>query len=503
MQPSDTPSRGTRGITTAVILIAVVIGVVLRFAELGRMSLWFDEGYTAWVMSLSPGEIIRVIRVDTSPPLYYLVLRGWVGIFGHSEAGMRSLSAVFSSAALMVFYGIARRLLRDRWAVAGAMCLGAVSCMSISYAHEARFYSLTLLLTAINFYLVLLLIEQSTILRLGLLAVGWIISLYTANTLAIYLAAMGLAWLILPGETVVRRRFFDLCIVTAIAAVAFLPWLPTTLGQMRAIHGNFWPSPPDARDLTRTISVLFGINEHAGQRATLILLDAVLAGVFVLCLVQSAIRRTALALTVVVFGPVLLVFEISRISQPIFIERIFLPTVLFAPLLIVLPLTISTIRWRRLCATAVVVLMIFSILSLGPVWLGEYSERWREICQFIDVDRSNRPLIVFAANEGELMYDYYSRNGDYAPSPRLIGLPGGFFGVDPPRTMRRVLSDADLSPLRDALPAHSFYEVILVESHSWWADSSHRIRAFLNQRMWLEEQREFPNTTVYRFTSDR
>ena len=62
MESTDIPTiplgRATRWITTVIILIAVLIGIVLRFAELGRMSLWFDEGYTAWVISLSPGEII-------------------------------------------------------------------------------------------------------------------------------------------------------------------------------------------------------------------------------------------------------------------------------------------------------------------------------------------------------------------------------------------------------------------------------------------------------------
>src|SRR5580700_11126504 len=112
MQPSEKP-RAKR-IPEAIVLVAILCGIALRFAQLGKMSLWFDEGYTAWVASLSPTQIIRMIRVDTSPPLYYLLLRGWVGMFGHSEAAMRGLSALFSSAALLVFYGIARRLLRDR-----------------------------------------------------------------------------------------------------------------------------------------------------------------------------------------------------------------------------------------------------------------------------------------------------------------------------------------------------------------------------------------------------
>ena len=445
-----------------------------------------------------------MIRGDTSPPLYYLLLRGWVGMFGHSEVAMRSLSAVFSSAALLVFYGIARRLLRDRWAVTAAMCLAAVSCMGISYAHEARFYTLTLLLAMTGFYLVVLVAERSTLWRLGLLTAVWIVSLYTANTLSIYLAAMGVAWLILPGSTPVRRRFIDLSIVMAIAAIAFLPWLPTMLAQTRAIHGNFWPSPPDRWDLAQVVAIMCGVNTLPSEQITLIVLNAALVVILIWGLFNPAIRRSAIALTIVAFAPVLLVFVVSLISQPIFIERILLPTALFAPLLIVMILnSVATGLWRWVGGGAVLVLLILSVRSIGDIWLGAHPEPWREISQFVDADRSNHPLIIFAANESELLYDYYSRNFDYSPSPRLLGLPSGFFDIDPPKTMRRVLSDADLTRLRAALPRDFVGEVILVESHPWWADPEGRIPEFLNQRMRLIGQQKFSHTTVYRYSSVR
>ncbi len=491
-------------ILALIVLVAILGGIVLRFAQLGKMSLWFDEGYTAWVVSLSPGEIVRVIRVDTSPPLFYLLLRGWVGMFGHSEAAMRSLSAVASSAALVVFLGITRRVLHDRRAVAAATCLAAVSFMTISYAHEARFYTLTLLLTAIGFYLVLLLAERSTPWRLALLVVAWIASLYTANTMAIYLAAMGIAWLILPGPMPLRRRLIDLCIVTFITAIAFLPWLPTTLAQMRAIHGNFWPSAPTGRDFVRTISILCGVNEHAAEPATLLVLNAALAGIVLINLLDPGIRRIATALVVGGFVPVVLIFVVSRIGTPVFIERIFLPTTLFAPLLIVLPMTLPVSRWRRfLCGIAVVAFFVLSIRSIPAVWLGEHSDPWREICQSLKPDQSNRRLIVFAANEGELMYDYYYRNGDYSPSPNLLGLPADFFSVDPPKTMRRVQSDADLAPLVAALGDNRFREVVLVKSHPWWSDPAGRVPDYLGRRMSLIGLQEFTNITVYYFSSAR
>src|SRR5450432_3945764 len=75
-------------LVSVVIWGSVIAGVGLRFAQLGKSSLWFDEGYTAWAAAHPVGEIVRIIKADTAPPLYYILLRGWTHLFGFSEAGL-------------------------------------------------------------------------------------------------------------------------------------------------------------------------------------------------------------------------------------------------------------------------------------------------------------------------------------------------------------------------------------------------------------------------------
>ena len=82
------------------LIVILAIGVFLRWFRLGHESLWFDEGYTAWVVSLSPADLIRAVRVDTAPPLYYLLLHGWTVLFGRSEFALRSMSALSAASAL-------------------------------------------------------------------------------------------------------------------------------------------------------------------------------------------------------------------------------------------------------------------------------------------------------------------------------------------------------------------------------------------------------------------
>src|SRR6202453_5138421 len=132
-------------------LLALLAALLLRTVHIGRESLWFDEGYTAWMVSHSPREIIRLILADTAPPLYYLLTHFWTEIFGNSETALRSLSAFFSLLTFLLALSIAKRILKNPAAVAAAAWLMALSFLQTWYARDARAYALMGLLGVASF----------------------------------------------------------------------------------------------------------------------------------------------------------------------------------------------------------------------------------------------------------------------------------------------------------------------------------------------------------------
>lgn len=488
--------------------LAIGVGIALRWAQLGRASLWFDEGYTAWVVSLSPGRIVQVIRADTAPPLYYLLLRAWVGMFGHSEAALRSLSAVMATASLLIFYPLALRLLRDRWAVAVAVALFAVCQMQVSYAHEARFYALMALLAEVDLLLVLRALDGPSMGKYVGLILAWTAGLYVNSMMAIYLAALGLAWLILPGRRKGWGRLLDIVIVAGAAGLAFGPWVPTMLAQSRAIQGHFWIAAPTGRDLMQTLAILAGVNLHRTRwfnGPTMTVAVWLLGGLVILGMMRRQTARRAWGLILFGLLPVLLIFAYSRISQSIFVERDFIATTVVIPLLIALPLADWPKTARRdwihpwLCAAVGGLWVLVSAISLQGKRLGEHPESWREISQNVQQQTGPGRLVVFVANEGELLYDYYARRGNYAVGPDRQGVPASFFALNPPRTLRRVQSDADLDSLKARLAQGDIREVILVEGHIDWADPGRRVFRWLNQHLQWVEQTNFGEIDVERF----
>lgn len=498
------PSKHNR-LTTIALVSVLLLAAVVRFAQLGRASLWFDEGYTAWVISLSPRQLIAAIRVDTAPPLFYLLLRQCTHWVGRSEAGLRSLSALCSLSAVGVCGWTAHRLLRHRWATLAATALAAAAYMPVAYAHEARFYAMMLLLGAVDFLLVVLAAQRVTPVRLLMLWLFWTASVYTNNILILYVAGSAAAWLMLPGAVPRRRRAWQLAAVGAAVVLAFSPWIGTMFQQQRSIQGNFWVSPPQLWDLGDTVCSLTGIDAHRWPilETVIVAVDGLVAILCIAGLLRRCWTGTAAALGTLALAPVLLLFLVSRISQSIFIDRIFLPSCAFTPILLAMPLAWLEHRLaRRMWAACLVVLLVAEACSIQGQMLGEHHEDWRSAVRFVQQQRARSPgrsAVLFIANEGETLYDYYARDSDYSRLPDLLGAPSDFFTPQmggPPRTMRRVYTDADLAPLRATLAAAGFDHIFLVQSHETWADRGHRVLAMLKQQMHAGDQRHFAGITV-------
>src|SRR6266404_6558679 len=65
--------------------LAVTTAVVLRWSGLSSQSLWLDEGITFWISRFSPKDIWHILKLDTTNPLYYILLHYWSRCFGTSE----------------------------------------------------------------------------------------------------------------------------------------------------------------------------------------------------------------------------------------------------------------------------------------------------------------------------------------------------------------------------------------------------------------------------------
>jgi uncharacterized membrane protein len=259
-----TPASSLTARRQWVILACVaIVAAGLRFAWIGSDCLWFDE---IWHVELSNGtgsaharlpvnELVPHVASFTSldsaapiwripanmdavlhPPLYHLVLRLWRQVFRlNTTAGVRSLSAALSVAAIVAMFRFARLLLPAVNALWATMIM-AISTTQITQAQDARGYTLLLLLGLIAAEAMIRLernrgrARPAAMIVLGLAVLGMLFTHYFAAG----------AWAALLGYASWRLRGTARVSATAVILIALgmflLLWLPTLREQLRGVH---------------------------------------------------------------------------------------------------------------------------------------------------------------------------------------------------------------------------------------------------------------------------
>jgi uncharacterized membrane protein len=235
----------------------LIFAAGLRCWHLGSQSLWLDESFSLECsfghdyaqlslprnVPISPAiaytnvrdakpwwTIPRSLDHDLHPPLAYMLLRGWTGIFGYSEAAIRSLSVVASLAGIALLFAVARRLHGDAPAL-WACLLMAVAQYQIEFAQEAKHYALLAALSLAILWIVLIAAERgATLLRCSALFVITLAAVFS-HYYALEAVAVICLWIILQLRGNQRIR---LLATIGIAVLIFVvAWSPVMRRQQR------------------------------------------------------------------------------------------------------------------------------------------------------------------------------------------------------------------------------------------------------------------------------
>jgi mannosyltransferase len=218
--------------------VAIVAGLtalaaVLRFAAIGHQGFWYDEASTALLVHFGPIKMLRVIPArESTPPLYYALAWIWAHVFGSSEAGLRSLSALAGTATVPAIYAAGSRLISGRAGVVAA-ALAACNPLLIWYSQEARAYALLVLLTALTVWAFANARAQPTPRRLALWALLAALALLT-HYYAVLAVVPEAVWLLAAG-----RRERRVQIAVGAAALVGLALVPLAIRQAGTGHSNW------------------------------------------------------------------------------------------------------------------------------------------------------------------------------------------------------------------------------------------------------------------------
>jgi mannosyltransferase len=191
-----------------VVIIPALAELLVGGYQLGRASLWRDEGYTREVIVRPLGEIIAMLHhQDAVHGLYYLVMHPIAEVLGTSATALRLPSLIATSLAAGLTAALGRRLAR----IAGGPAAGATGLLAglllvalpltTWYAQDARPYAMaTLLAVGATYLFVRGLAGGSRWWWAGYAAAVVVLALLNATALLL-VAAHGISLLLLRWRT--------------------------------------------------------------------------------------------------------------------------------------------------------------------------------------------------------------------------------------------------------------------------------------------------------------
>jgi hypothetical protein len=210
------------------------VGFAIRWKVGTSGGLWRDEALGVFIARLpSWSDTLEFLRFHEShPPLFYAILRGWISVFGATDAAMMVLPVVFGTLQIPAAYVAGRLFFSQRTALIAAV-LTCISPALVEFSGLLRPYSLLPLCVLLGAIFLILAIEKGrweswlgftlTLLALSLTH-NW--ALLTGVG---YLAAVFASIPLFPRDR--SRTLIEAAVSFGLVGLLYLPWLPTALHQ--------------------------------------------------------------------------------------------------------------------------------------------------------------------------------------------------------------------------------------------------------------------------------
>jgi 4-amino-4-deoxy-L-arabinose transferase-like glycosyltransferase len=218
------------------LVMIIILGLSLRIFRIDQNSIWRDEAYTWHTFQFGFDNIINITRWDTHPPLHNILEFLWTRIFGESAIGIRLMSVLFGTIAIIVTYFFGYRITKNQSVSLVSTLLVAINPQLIIYSQEGRAYSLLLLLTLILFYILSQTLNYRRILYASIII---LIGLYS-HSLFILIAPIVVIYNILfYRDTNQIQNIKNYLFLTLLSIVGYIPYL-LVISQAVKEKSEFW-----------------------------------------------------------------------------------------------------------------------------------------------------------------------------------------------------------------------------------------------------------------------
>jgi len=455
------------------LVVAIAIGIFFRFYNLDTKVYWYDEIQTSTRISgYTQEEVIRqaytgeeatvgnllatyqypnptrdlhdaidaLAQHPEHSPLYYLLARFWLQIFGHSVTAIRSLSAIIGVLVIPCAYCLAWELWHSRPIALLAATLISLSPFHVLYAQEAREYSLWTLTILLSSASLLRARSRSNFQNWSLysLSLAWA---FYAHPFSGLVAMSHCIYMAIVSDWKRKKKIISYVAASAIALVLFSPWLVVVIQNRTDFVQNTISTtfPRDHLPLIWGLNlgrIFYDVNQGMAAYNPMLYFTLFLTvyAIYILC--RHSPRRVWLFVITLmgVTGLALIVPDVVLGGRRSSITRYAIPCYLGIQFAVVylLSLKLSQPRWRYVLYFLIFCGVVSSTVSSHiEVWWHKSPTKSRhnpEIARIIN--SSDRPVVISDEIPGRILSLAHDLDGDVGI--RLVAPPYDF-DIDPNR----------------------------------------------------------------------
>ncbi len=407
----------------------LLLGAVLRFYKLDFQSIWLDEIHT--MIECNPkitykeSYDITAFR-EQMPHLYFLSIKLFSTIFGHTTFVVRMFSAIIGILSVFSIYLLGREIKNPKTGIIAALLL-SINYFHIWYSQEARPYALFALMAILSFYRLIIFIKKNnlkTAILYGLFAALMIDTHFFGLFILVSQVAILFFFLMdLPQKA--RISFLKYSLFSALTIIIlWLPSLKIFLTVMKI--KSFWIQPPSLEVYTQLFKEFFGNSE-----AIMLFVFLITAFYFIKLFNQKKKPGTSVSQNQMLFSFVVLSLWISitlfiplvrsYLDVPMIISRYFIAVL--PALIMILSIGVSQIRTQLVQKAILGFLVIASLTDIIIIkdYYGKVSKtQFREITESILKRNKNKEKVV--SSFGWLM-SYFLNEDD--TNTALLQAPSG------------------------------------------------------------------------------
>lgn len=401
------------------VILFTVIGLLLRLVG-ANQSFWLDEGASIEIARTGLASFMTKMATDFHPPLFYLLLKLWLPLAGHTEWLIRLPFILLSAATVPALYLLLRQIFieKNQMAPRIGLIFLAISPFHIYYSQELRMYSLNTLLTVLSWYFLILTQKRDRTKYYLLFTLANALNLYTFYGAFFNLAAQIIYIL------VTKKKILYLFSSLALSILCFLPWIPTLLKQLE-VGGYLKTALPGWQILSGSLTlkalVLIPLKLYFGRisfspKIIYYALSGITSLVYLLLGFWGAREKKSLGLVLWALTPLVIAILISLKT----------PVLGYWRFLFILPslIALSAVGLSRFSLSVGGVtfwlLVILTLIPLPIYYLGKENQRedWRGFSNFI-----NKPQTLVVLNYPYIFapLKFYSPNADFFFTQSSLG----------------------------------------------------------------------------------